>query len=69
MRSFRIILNYHLNLFKVSTINKKRKFHDNNNMHDGIVDPNSYLLKMSKKINRIIISIIIIPTVCDKVNT
>jgi len=69
MRSFRIILNYHLNLFKVSTINKKRKFHDNNNMHDGIVDPNSYLLKMSKKINRIIISIIIIPTLIALIAT
>ncbi|ORX43446.1 hypothetical protein BCR36DRAFT_144814 [Piromyces finnis] len=60
MRSLRVILYYHLNLFKVSAINKKKK--KNNKYHDNINEPNYYLLKMSKRINYIIISLIAIPT-------
>ncbi|ORX43443.1 hypothetical protein BCR36DRAFT_144796 [Piromyces finnis] len=54
-RSFRVILLYRYNIFKVSSVKKKK-------LNDGI-EPNYYLPRIYKKIKWIIILFITIPSV------
>jgi len=56
-RSLRVILNYHFNIFKVSSISKRRNYRDN------YIEPNHYLLKIYKRTNKIIAFLIIFPTI------
>ncbi|KAG4103067.1 hypothetical protein H8356DRAFT_1288506 [Neocallimastix lanati (nom. inval.)] len=61
-RSLRIILYYHYNIFKVTSIKKKRL----NSYYDktmGSLEPNYYLPKITQKIKKIIFVIIIIPPI------
>eukprot|EP00833_Pecoramyces_ruminatium_P000980 jgi/Orpsp1_1/1175012/evm.model.c7180000052308.1 len=60
-RSLRIVLLYQFNIFKVTAINKKRKIKEIAYM--GTQEPNYYLPKVYKKVNKIIYAVIIIPTV------
>ncbi|KAG4103065.1 hypothetical protein H8356DRAFT_1271406 [Neocallimastix lanati (nom. inval.)] len=59
-RTFRVILFYHFNIFKVTSIKNKKE--NLNNNYDINLEPNNYLPRISKKINKIICCIIFIPT-------
>ncbi|KAL6617307.1 hypothetical protein U3516DRAFT_826272 [Neocallimastix sp. 'constans'] len=68
-RSLRVILFYHLNYFKVSTYSNEKLSRRMNCQAQKYVEPNNYLLVISKKINKIISAIIIIPTVISIIMT
>jgi len=68
VRSLRIILFYYLNLFKVSSINKKRL----NTMKMDFtqqIEPNRYIMKVYRKINIINCCVLIIPTLISSIIT
>ncbi|ORX87559.1 hypothetical protein BCR32DRAFT_240036 [Anaeromyces robustus] len=56
-RSLRVILFYYFNTFKVSSIKKK----NTNREPVGVVEPNSYLPKIYRRVNKIIAAFIIGP--------
>jgi hypothetical protein len=58
-RSLRVILFYHLNIFKVSSIKNKVTKH----LSYGDREPNNYLPKIYRKINKLIVAFITIPIV------
>jgi hypothetical protein len=60
-RSLRVILFYHLNYFKVSSFSNEKT--NRTIFGTNSIEPNNYLIIISKKINKIIAAIIIIPTV------
>jgi len=59
-RSLRVILYYYLNIYKVSSV-KNKKIIATCNIH--YIGPNSYLPKIYKRIKKIIIGVIVIPTI------
>ncbi|KAG4095522.1 hypothetical protein H8356DRAFT_1276326 [Neocallimastix lanati (nom. inval.)] len=60
-RSLRIVLLYKFNIFKVTALNKKRKMKETTFM--GSQEPNYYLPKIYKKVDRIIAAVIVAPTI------
>ncbi|KAG4103055.1 hypothetical protein H8356DRAFT_1031158 [Neocallimastix lanati (nom. inval.)] len=61
-RSLRIILFYRFNIFKVSSIKNKRVRANLNGVYNSKFEPNYYLPKITRRINRIIELIILVPT-------
>jgi len=61
-RSLRIVLLYHYNIFKVTSLKNKskRKIRES---YTGEIEPNIYLPKIYRKVNFIINAIIIVPTI------
>jgi len=59
-RSLRIVLLYRFNIFKVTALNKKRKV---KSTFMGTQEPNYYLPKVYKKVDRIIYGVIAAPTI------
>jgi len=68
VRSLRIILFYYLNLFKVSSINKRR-FNTMKMDFTHQIEPNRYIMKIYRKINMINLAVLIIPTLITTIIT
>ncbi|ORX43448.1 hypothetical protein BCR36DRAFT_251506, partial [Piromyces finnis] len=56
-RSYRVIFNYHFNIYKVSSINNKKI----KGTYDASIEPNSYLPKINRRINKLLFMIVVIP--------
>jgi len=68
-RSLRVILFYRFNIFKVSSIKNKRSRINFSSTYDSSIEPNYYLPKITRRINKIIVAIITIPTVISIIST
>ncbi|ORX87565.1 hypothetical protein BCR32DRAFT_289221 [Anaeromyces robustus] len=67
-RSLRVVLYYRYNIFKVTSV-KKRELVLNSKKEEHVKEPNNYLAKIMKKINYILVAVIIIPTLISLLTT